>query len=213
VARGDPVDGIGVVRDPDAASGQLVTKSYRPRTGDRRGRVQCTEAGGKPLGPVDGRLRDPGAVGRVEGGENLPAPAVEHGEHHSSVPFRCWRRIRNRRIARLVDPGRDRVQGADAAHRQAEAGGEAAPGRDPDPQAGEAAGADPDGDQVDRVPAAGGLGRILDLAQQAGRVPGPPARGQPQLRLVQNLAVAPGAGDGVDRRGVEADDYQRCATP
>jgi hypothetical protein len=29
---------------------------------------------------------------------------------------------------------------------------------------------------------------------------------------VQDLAVAPGAGDGVDRRGVEADDVQGFAT-
>jgi hypothetical protein len=42
---------------------------------------------------------------------------------------------------------------------------------------------------------------------------GPPARGEPQLRLVQDLAVAPGAGDGVNRRGVEADDDQGRATP
>lgn len=40
-------------------------------------------------------------------------------------------------------------------------------------------------------------------------MPGPPLRGEPQLRLVQDLAVAPGAGDGVDRRGIEADDDQR----
>jgi hypothetical protein len=44
-------------------------------------------------------------------------------------------------------------------------------------------------------------------------VPGPPLRGEPQLRLVKDLAVAPGAGDGVDRRGVEADDDQGFATP
>lgn len=37
---------------------------------------------------------------------------------------------------------------------------------------------------------------------------GPPPRGQPQLRLVQDLAVAPSTGDGVNRRGVEADDDQ-----
>jgi len=194
------VDGIGVVRNSDAALGQLVTKSYRPRTGNRRGLGQRTDALAELLGPVDRRLPDPGAVRRVEGGEDLPPPAVEDRE---PLPGG----------ARLGDPGCDRVQGADAAQRQAEAGAEAAPGRDPDPQAGEGAGADPDADQVDRVPAAGGLGRLLDLAQQPGRVPGPPGRGEPQLRLVQDFAVAPGAGDGVDRRGVEADDDQGCATP
>jgi hypothetical protein len=200
VARGDPVDGIGVVRNADAALGQLVTKAYRPRTGDRRGLGQRTEALGEFLRFVDRRLPDPGAVACVEGGENLPPPAVEDRQPLAGG-------------ARLADPGRDRVQGAYPAQRQAEAGAEAAPGRDPDPQAGEGAGTDADGDQVDRFPAAGGLGRMLDLAQQPGRVPGSTGRGEPQLRLVQNLAVAPGAGDGVDRRGVEADDDQGCATP
>jgi len=200
VARGNPVDGIGVVRNPDAALGQLVTKSYRPRTSDRRGLAQGTEALGEFVGPVDGRLPDPGAVAGVEGGEDLPAPAVEDGQPLAGGTG-------------LGDPGRDRVQGADPAQRQPEAGAEAPPGRDPDPQAGEGAGADPDGDQVDRIPAPGRLRRVLDLAQQPGRVPGPPGRGEPQLRLVQYFAVAPGAGDGVDRRGVEADDDQGCVTP
>lgn len=44
-------------------------------------------------------------------------------------------------------------------------------------------------------------------------MPGPAVRGEPQLRLVQDLAVAPGAGNGVDGRGIEADDDQRRATP
>jgi len=33
--------------------------------------------------------------------------------------------------------------------------------------------------------------------------------GDPQQRLVQDLAVAPGADGGVDGRGIEADDDQR----
>jgi hypothetical protein len=41
---------------------------------------------------------------------------------------------------------------------------------------------------------------------------GPLLWGEPQLRLVEDLAVAPAAGDGVDRRGVEADDVQSGAT-
>ena len=45
-------------------------------------------------------------------------------------------------------------------------------------------------------------------SSSAGRVPRPPVRGEPQLRLVQDLAVAPGAGGGVGGRGVEADDDQ-----
>ena len=42
-------------------------------------------------------------------------------------------------------------------------------------------------------------------------MPGPPVGGEPEQRLVQDLAVAPGAGGGVGGRGVEADDDQRRA--
>jgi len=213
VPRGDPVDGIGVVRYRDAVSGQLVTKSYRPRTGDRRWMLQSGDPGGQLLGSIDGGLPDPLAPWLVERGEDLAPPAIQNRERHSTVPFRCQGRIRNRRIACLTDPGRKGVQRADTAHRQVAAGAQPAGGGDPDPQAGEGAGAEPDGDQVDRLPAPGRLGRGLDLGQQSGRMPGPPLRGEPQLRLVKDLAVAPGAGDGVYRRGVETDDDQGFATP
>jgi hypothetical protein len=56
VARGDPVDGIGIVRYPDAVSGQLVTKSYRSRTSDRRAFLQPGDALGQLLRSVDARL-------------------------------------------------------------------------------------------------------------------------------------------------------------
>jgi hypothetical protein len=82
-------------------------------------------------------------------------------------------------------------------------------GGDADPQAGEGARAQPDGEQLDLAPAAGGLGRPLDLDQQPGRVPGPALAGEPEARFLQDLAVAPGAGDGVEGRGVEADQRQR----
>jgi len=39
-------------------------------------------------------------------------------------------------------------------------------------------------------------------------VPGLPLWGEPQLRIVQGLAVTPGAGGGVGGSGVEADDDQ-----
>lgn len=113
----------------------------------------------------------------------------------------------------LLDAARQRVEGVDAARRQAEADAEPAGGRDPHPQAGKGARAEPDGDQVDRSPAASRGGGALDLLQQPGRVQGPSLRGKTQLRLVEDRAVAPGAGDGVDRRGVEADDVQRAAIP
>lgn len=197
--RGDPVDGIGIVRYLDAVSGQLLAKSYRPRTGDRRSLVQRHDPLRQLLGPVDGRLPEPGAVLSIESGEDLPPPAVEDGESRVLRPG-------------LADPRRQGIEGADAARRQPEADAEPAGGRDPDPQAGEGAGTEPDGDQVDLAPAPRRGGGALDLLQQPGRVQGPPRGGETQLRLVKNLAVAPGAGDGVDRRGVEADDVQDGAT-
>lgn len=212
MARGDPVDGIGIVRYLDAVSGKLLPKSYRPRTGDQRGFLQLGDPLGQLLGPVDGRLPEPGAVGRVERGEDLAPPAVEHGQGRP-VPFWRYSSSRNRRMPGLLDAAGQRVEGADAARRQAEADAETAGGRDPHPQAGEGAGAEPDRDQVDLAPAAGRGRRALDLLQQPGRVQRPPLGGETQLRLVKDLAVAPGAGDGVDRRGVEADDVQRAAIP
>lgn len=200
MARGDPVDGIRIVRYLDAVSGQLVPKSYRPRAGDRRSFVQLGDPLGQLLRPVDPRLPEPGAVGGVERGEDLAPPAVEDGEPRALRPG-------------LGDPGGQRVERADAAQRQAEADAEPARGRDPDPQAREGAGAEPDRDQVDLLPAARRGGGALDLLQQPGRVQGPPRGGETQLRLVKDLAVAPGAGDGVDRRGVEADGVQRAAIP
>jgi hypothetical protein len=194
------VDGIGVVRYPDAAAGQLVTKAYRPRTGDRRGSLHLSHPRRQLFRPVDGRLPEPLPLRRVEGGEDLATPAVEHGQ-----PLLLGRG--------LADPGGEGVERADAPRRQAEADAEPARGRDPDPQAGEGAGPEADREQVNRLPAARRRGRALDLLEQAGRVPGPPLRGEPQLRLVQYLAVAPGTGDGVYRRGVEADDDQGFATP
>jgi hypothetical protein len=199
VARGDPVDGIGIVRYPDAVSGQLVTKSYRSRAGDRRGFLQLRHPLGQLLGPEDGGLPDPLTARGVESGEDLAPPAVQNGEPLALRPG-------------LADPGRHCVQGADTAGRQTEADPEPARRRDPDPQTGEGAGAEADGDQVDRRPASRRRCRPLDLLEQAGRVQGPPLRGQPQLRLVEYLAVAPGAGDSVNRRGIEPDDDQGCAT-
>jgi len=80
VARGDPVNGIGVVRYPDAVSGQLVPKSYRPRAGDRWRFLQRSDPLRQLVGPVDGRLPEPGAVGVIQRGEDLAPPAVEDGK-------------------------------------------------------------------------------------------------------------------------------------
>jgi hypothetical protein len=193
------VDGIGIVRYPDALSGQLVSESYRPRAGDQRHFLQLRHPLGQLRWAVNGGLPDPGPVDVVERGEDLAAPAVED------------RQPRPRET--LADPRGQDVERAYPTGRQAEADAEPAGAGDPDPQAGEGAGAEADREQVDRVPAARRRGGPLDLLQQPGRVQGPPLGGKPKLRLVQDIAVAPGAGDGVDRRGVEADDYQGCVTP
>lgn len=212
MAPGDPVDRVGIVRYPDSVSAQLLAKSYRPRAGDRRRFAQFRDPLGQLLRPVDGRLPEPLAVGRIERGEDLATPAIQDRQR-SPVPFGCYIAGRNRRSFGLDDSRRQGVERADPSHGQAEADGKAAGAGDPDPQAGEGAGSETDREQVDRLPATDRRGRPLDLLQQPGRVQGPPGRGEPELRLVQDLAVAPGAGDGVDRRGVEADDYQGCATP
>ena len=196
MARRDPVDGIGVVRDPDAASSfQLVTKSYRSGTGDRRGRGYLGESLRQRLRPHHGGLPEGGAAGVVESDEDLTAVAVEDRE---ALPRR----------PRGADPGAERVEGHDAARPQPEAEAEALGGGDADPQPGEGPGADPDRDQADRLPAAGGLGAALDLAEEAGGVQRPAALVEPEVRLGDDLAVAPGAGGGVGGRGVEADDDQ-----
>jgi len=197
VPPGDAVDGVGIVRYPDAVPCQLVPKSYRPRAGRRRRRRQRDDPLLELLRPADQRLPEPLARGGVERGEDLAATGVEDRE--------------------AIDPGLalgqgkpDRVEGADAGRRQAEADGQPAGGGDADPQPGEGTGPEPDGEAVDPLPAAGRGGAALDLLEQRGRVPGPAAGGA-QQRLVQDLAVAPGADGGVDGRGVEADERQRRA--
>jgi hypothetical protein len=196
VARGDPVDGIGVVRDADAAcSVQLVTKAYRPGTGDRGGLGQLGEPLGEHLGAHHGRLPERRAVGVVEGDEHLTAVAVEDREPLSGR-------------ARGGDPGAEGVKRRNPAPRFAKAGSQPLGGGDPDPQAGEGARPEPDRDQVDGRPAARRLGAALDLGQQAGGMAGPAPLGEAELGLGQDLAVAPGAGGRVGGRGVEADDDQ-----
>ena len=201
MTRGDAVDGIGVVRDADpACSFKLVTKSYRPRTADRGGLRQLVETLRQLLRPHHRGLPERLAGGVVEGDEDLAAVAVENGEPLT-------------RGAGGGDPGAQRVEGGDAAPRQAEAHRQPFGGGDPDPQAGERPGPEPDRDQVDRRPAARGVGAALDLGEQAGRVARAAALVQPELGLGQDLAVAPGAGGGVGGRGVEADDDQERSPP
>lgn len=198
--RSDPVDGVGIFRDPNAVAAQLLAESYRPRTGDRRRCAQLREPLGQLLGTVDGGLPESLAVGPVERREDLAPVAVEHRQ-----PLALG--------AGLGDPAGQRVEAADAARRQTAGGGDPARRRDPDPQPGERAGPEPDRDQVDGLPASGRLGRPLNLGEQAGRVLRPPLWREAEQRLVQDLAVAPGTGGGVGGRGVEADDDQRALVP
>ncbi len=192
----DPVDGIGVVRDADAAcSFQLVTKAYRPGAADRRGRHNSVKPLRQRLRPHHGGLPDRRAVGVIEGDEDLAAVAVEDREALA-------------RRARGADPGAERVQGRDAPARQPEAEGQPLRGRDPDPQAGERAGAEPDRDEVDGLPPTRRVGAALDLGQEPGGVQGPPALGEPKVCLGDDVSVTPGARRRVRRRGIEADDDQ-----
>ena len=201
MARRDPVDGIGVVRDADAAgSFQLVTKAYRPGTGGRRGRGHLGQPLGQRLGAHHGRLPERRPAGVVEGDEDLAPVAVEDREALAGR-------------ARRADPGPERVEGRDPAPLLAEAEDQAFGGGDPDPQAGERARPEPDRDQVDRVPAPGGLGAALDLGEEPGRVQRPSALGEAEVGLGDDPPVAPGAGGGVRGRGVEADDDQGRAAP
>jgi hypothetical protein len=191
------MNGVGIVRYPDSVPGQLVPESYRPRARCRRRRGKGRDALLKLLGPADQRLPEPLTSLGVESREDLVAAGVENRE---AILLG----------AGLPQPPPDRVEGADAAHRQAEAGAETARGGDPDPQPGERARAEADREPVDPLPAARRRRAALDLRQQRGGVLGPPVGG-PQQRLVQSFAVAPGAGGGVGGRGVEADERQRSA--
>jgi hypothetical protein len=197
VPRGDAVDGVGIVLYPDAVPGQLLPESYRPGTGRRGRRRQRRDPLLELLRPADQGLPEALSMLGVEGGEDLAAAGVEDREPRTAG-------------AGLPHPPPDRVERADAGHRQAEAGPEPAGGGDPDPQPGEGAGAEADREPVDPLPTAGRGGAALDLLEQGSGVLGPPVGG-PQQRLLQRLAVAPGAGGGVGGRGIEADDDQNGA--
>jgi hypothetical protein len=192
------VDGVSVVRHIGSAILELISKSYRPRSGSQRGLGQLEEA----LAEL-GRGTDPGAPAtlarrRIVGGERLAPAGVE-----------------NREAAAIAATGRgqpvgQRIERADACQRQAGAGAERPGAGDADPQAGEGAGTEPDRDAADRVPATRRLGRSLDLLEQPRRVPGATVGGEAVQRLVEDLPVARSADGSVLRRRVEADQRQMC---
>ena len=199
MARSDIGGRVGVIRDVGpACSFQARHEIVSPGTGDRRGRDSPGRAA--PRTP-------PGSI-------LLRLP--ERSRHQQSVEGGRRPRRGNRRgrraappvapAAAIPAPSASRVEtprpGIPSAHRQAFGGG------DPDPQAGERARPEPDRDQVHRPPAARRVGAALDLGEEPGRVARPAAVVQPELGLGEDLAVAPGAGGGVEGRGVEADDDQ-----
>jgi hypothetical protein len=124
VPRGDPVDGVGIVRYPDAVPSQLVPKSYRPRARGRRRLGEGRDPFLQLLRTADQGLPDAVAVLAVERREDLAAAGVEDGEAVAGG-------------AGLPQPPPDRVERADASRRQAETGGETADGGDGDSQPGE----------------------------------------------------------------------------
>lgn len=197
--RGDPVHGVGVIRDLDVPNRQLLAKSYRPRSTaqQRLGRL------GQPLGELLGaaQLRPPAALARrrVERRADLTAARVLDDEALALA-------------GGLSEAASQGIEGADAADRQAAAQRQAAGGGDADPQAGEGAGTDPDRDPLDPLPAAGGGSGPLDLLEQRRRVQRVALRREPDQPLVEDLAVARGAGGGVAGSGVEADYGQRSGT-
>ena len=185
--------------------GQLLPKSYRARSGRQRRRRRAPRRARRA--PRAGRRtgsqsRSP--VGGVERREDLAAAGVEDGERGSplAAPL-ADARARARRACRRRAAGRPRLG--------AEPRAVAIPIRRPVNEPGPS----PTAISVDRLPAAGGVGRALDLGQQRrSRAAGLPCSERPEQRLVQDLAVAPGADGGVGGRGVEADDDQRRpATP
>ncbi len=195
MARGDPMHGIIVGRHLGSAIFQLIAKSYRPRSDGQRGLGQL----GEPLAELR-RGADPGApetlpgVG-VGGGEGLAAASVEDGE--TGAPG-----------CRAGESAGERVEGADPGQRQPGAGAEPPGAGDPDPQAGERAGTDADRDPLDCAPAARGLGRPLDLLEEARGVPRAAIGREAEQGLVENLAAAGRADGGVLGSRVEADQRQ-----
>lgn len=204
------MNGVGIVRYPNAVPSQLVPESYRPRAGGPRWSRQRRHALLQLLGTADQRLPGPLTTLGVERREDLAAAGIEDSKVFA-VPFSRYARRRNSGRGGLRHSPPERVQSANPCHGQTEAGAQSARRGDADPQARERAWPEADREQVDLLPAARGGSAALHLLKQRGRVSGPPVRRGPQQRLVQSLAVAPGAGGGVGGRGVEADDNQSGA--
>jgi hypothetical protein len=99
-----------------------------------------------------------------------------------------------------------RVEGADAADRNAGAGRQASGRCQPDPDADKGPRPAADGDSAHLPPATACLRGALYLSEQSSRVPGSPIGSQAKRRLVQHLLAANRADRGVGGRRVETDD-------
>jgi hypothetical protein len=192
VPRGDPVHGIGVVRDLDTTPDQLIAKSYRPRSGSQRGVGECGDALNKVRRGQGQWFPKTLPSGRVERREHLAAASVQQGEGGSLT-------------ASLANPMSKGIERACAGHRQVQAGAECPRGGEADPQPGERPGTQANRDPVDPLPAPGGRGGLLHLVEQSRGMPRPPSGHGTKLRLEQDLAAAHGADGGVVGRRVEAD--------
>ena len=203
VARGDPVDGIGVVRYPDAVSrparDEIVPPPNRRPTGLRR---SSRDPLGELLGPADApapraaRRRRRRARRRPRRGSRRGRPAARPPPPASPIPRASASSVQTPRA------GRPRL----APSPRAVAIPTRRPVKEPGPSPTAIRSTAP------QPPAA--VGRSArPRSSSPVACSGPPLRGEPQQRLVQDLAVAPGAGGGVDGRGVEADDDQGVRLP
>ena len=129
-----------------------------------RNRTEPSPAAKAPSSCSDGKLRaiSPGA-GRpaptargtgIERGEDLAAAGVDDGKARPAGGLR-----------QLGERGGEGARRQDSDDRDLARLSECARGRDPDPQPGERAGPEADGDPVDPLPPAGGADRILDRSQ------------------------------------------------
>lgn len=190
--RGHAVNGVGILGNLDSPARQLISKAYRARPGRPRGRGQLGEALGELPGGGDERLPEASALSVVEGGEDLAAAGVEHGQGFAST-----------RLDQRPPKG---VEGAGASGRQAGARGQPARRREADADADEGARSLPHGQRAHLAPTAAGLDRALHLGEQGRGVPRAPIGREPEQPLVHDLAVAQGADGRVGGRRVEADD-------
>ena len=172
--RGDPVDGVGVVRNLDAATRQLIAKSYRPRSGCQRA-VAGSSA-----------TRSASSAGETTNGSQSRSPPARRARRRPRRGARRAPRGRRAPLAASAMPAAERVERADAAHRQAGARAPSAravaipirrPVKEPGPT--------PTAIRSTALPAAGGLGRPLDLGEQRGRVPRAAVGREAEQRLVR----------------------------